>query len=88
MLEIIAESLLVIITLALIIAGSLAIVIWVRNNTRKLSTLRLFVQIVAVVLIFLGLITSVILASPGVKGNNKRETVLVKLGLLAISIYF
>jgi ferredoxin-type protein NapH len=55
-LEIIAESLRVIIALALIIAGSLAIVIWVKNNTRKLSTLRLFVQIVAVVLIFLGLI--------------------------------
>ena len=56
MLEIVAESLLIIIALALILAGSLGIVIWVRNNTRKLSTLRLFIQIVAVVLIFLGLI--------------------------------
>ncbi|MCW4022131.1 MAG: 4Fe-4S binding protein [archaeon] len=56
MLEIIAETLRITIAVALILAGMLAIVIWVRNNTRKLSTLRLFVQIVAVVLIFLGLI--------------------------------
>jgi ferredoxin len=55
-LEIIAETLRITIAVALILAGMLAIVIWVRNNTRKLSTLRLFVQIVAVVLIFLGLI--------------------------------
>ncbi len=56
MLEIIAETLRVTIAVALIVAGILAIVIWVRNNTRKLSTLRLFIQIVAVVVIFLGLI--------------------------------
>jgi ferredoxin-type protein NapH len=56
LLEIIAETLRITIAIALILAGMLAIVIWVRNNTRKLSTLRLFVQIVSVVLIFLGLI--------------------------------
>jgi len=56
MLEIIAETLRVTIAVALILAGSLAILIWVRNNTQKLSALRLFIQIVAVAVIFLGLI--------------------------------
>ncbi|MDG6223161.1 MAG: 4Fe-4S binding protein [Candidatus Bathyarchaeota archaeon] len=56
MLEIIAETLRATIAVALILAGSLAILIWVRNNTRKLSALRLFIQIAAVAVIFLGLI--------------------------------
>lgn len=56
MLEIIAETLRITIAVALILAGSLAILVWVRNNTQKLSALRLFIQIVAVAVIFLGLI--------------------------------
>lgn len=56
MLEIIAETLRTTIAVGLILAGILAILIWVRNLTRKLSALRLFIQIVSVGVIFLGLI--------------------------------
>lgn len=56
MIEIVAETLRITIAICLILAGILAILIWVRNLTRKLSALRLFIQIVAVGLIFLGLI--------------------------------
>jgi polyferredoxin len=56
MLEIIAEALRATIAVGLILAGILAIIIWVRNLTRKLSALRLFIQIVSVAVIFLGLI--------------------------------
>jgi len=56
MLEIIAETLRATIAVGLILAGILAILIWVRNLTRKLSALRLFIQIVSVAVIFLGLI--------------------------------
>ena len=56
MIEIIADTLLTIIAVGLILVGILAILIWVRNLTKKLSFLRLFVQIVALAVIFLGLI--------------------------------
>jgi polyferredoxin len=56
MIEIIADTLLIIIAVCLILVGILAILIWVRNLTKKLSVLRLFVQIVALAVIFLGLI--------------------------------
>jgi len=56
MLETIAEALRATIAVALILAGILAILIWIRNLTRKLSFLRLFIQIVSVAVIFLGLI--------------------------------
>ena len=56
MLESIAEALRATIAVSLILLGALAILIWVRNLTRKLSALRLFIQIVAVAVIFLGLI--------------------------------
>ncbi len=56
MIEIIADTLLTIIAVGLILVGILAILIWVRNLTKKLSILRLFVQIVALAVIFLGLI--------------------------------
>ncbi|PVX23357.1 MAG: hypothetical protein CW691_10825 [Candidatus Bathyarchaeum sp.] len=56
MLEIIAEALRATIAVSLIVLGILAILIWVRNLTRKLSALRLFIQIVSVAVIFLGLI--------------------------------
>ena len=39
-----------------ILAGILAILIWVRNKTEKVSVLRLFVQFVFLALIFIGLI--------------------------------
>jgi ferredoxin-type protein NapH len=56
MLETIAEILQATIAVVLVLAGILAILIWVRNLTRKLSFLRLFIQIVSVAVIFLGLI--------------------------------
>jgi len=56
MLEIIAETLRTTIAVGLILAGILTILIWVRNLTKKLSALRLFIQTVSVAVIFLGLI--------------------------------
>ncbi|MCW4017037.1 MAG: 4Fe-4S binding protein [Candidatus Bathyarchaeota archaeon] len=56
MLEIVAETLRATIAVGLILAGILAILIWVKNLTRKLSAMRLFIQIVSVAVIFLGLI--------------------------------
>ena len=52
MLETIAEILLTTIAIGLVTAGILAILIWVRNLTRKLSILRLFVQVIATITIF------------------------------------
>jgi polyferredoxin len=52
MLEIISQILLGIIAVGLVISGILAILIWIRNLTRKMSILRLFVQIVASIAIF------------------------------------
>jgi ferredoxin-type protein NapH len=44
------------IIVGVIFAGVLAILIWVRNRTERVSALRLFVQIACVALIFIGLI--------------------------------
>ena len=52
MLETIAEILRATIAVGLVTAGILAILVWVRNLTTKLSILRLFVQIVASIGIF------------------------------------
>jgi len=52
MLETIAEALRATIAVGLVLAGILAILIWVRNLTKKFSSLRLFTQIVATIAIF------------------------------------
>jgi len=52
MLGIISQILLGTIAVGLVTAGILAILIWIRNLTRKMSVLRLFVQIVASIAIF------------------------------------
>jgi len=52
MLGIISQILLGTIAVGLVTAGILAILIWIRNLTRKMSILRLFVQIVASIAIF------------------------------------
>jgi len=52
MMELISQTLLAIIAAGLVTAGILAILIWIRNLTRKMSILRLFVQIVATIAIF------------------------------------
>lgn len=55
-LEILGDVLREIIAGGLVLAGILVILIWVKDKTKKVSALRLFVQITAVPLIFLGLI--------------------------------
>ncbi len=42
------------VTIGLVLAGAFAILIWVRDKTKNISTLRLFIQLVAVPIIFLG----------------------------------
>lgn len=61
----------------LIIAGVLIILIWVKDKTKNISTLRLFVQIAFVPLIFLGLLIGPfgLPQNPNV-GNAPRETLL------------
>src|SRR3990170_6903061 len=54
--EIISDMLRGIIVIGLVLAGILAILIWLRDKTERVSALRLFIQIAAVSLIFLGLI--------------------------------
>lgn len=55
-LETISEILKAIIVMGTISMGVLAILIWIKDKTKKVSYLRLFIQIVFVPLIFLGLI--------------------------------
>ncbi|MFA5363953.1 MAG: 4Fe-4S binding protein [Candidatus Bathyarchaeia archaeon] len=50
------ELLRTIIIVGMITAGVLAILIWKKNQTRRLSYLRVFFQVAAVVIIFLGLV--------------------------------
>ena len=56
MTEIITEILRLTIIAGIILAGILAILIWVKDQTKKISYLRLFIQIAFVPMIFLGLI--------------------------------
>jgi prolipoprotein diacylglyceryltransferase len=55
-LEIVGDILRGIIVTGSVLAGILAILIWIRNKTERLSALRFFIQIAAVPVIFLGLI--------------------------------
>ena len=57
MFELISQILLATIAVGSVTAGILAILIWIRNLTRKMSILRLFVQIVATIAIFVILLT-------------------------------
>ncbi len=68
MMKLISEILLITITAALVAAGTLAILIWIRNLTRKLSILRLFIQIVASIAIFVALLIWPIPFSPTLAG--------------------
>ena len=56
MTQTLVELLRAVIICGLISLGILAILIWKRNQTRRLSYLRVFVQVCAVVIIFLGLV--------------------------------
>jgi len=56
MTEIIIDTLRLIIIVGIIIAGILVILIWTKDQTKKISYLRLFIQIASVPVIFLSLI--------------------------------
>ncbi len=56
MLETISQILLITIGVGLVTAGALAILIWIRNLTRKMSVLRLFIQLISTTAILLTLL--------------------------------
>ena len=56
MTQIIVDILRLTIIAGAVIAGILAILIWIKDLTKKISSLRLFIQIATVPIIFLGLI--------------------------------
>ena len=68
MLELVSEILLITIIAALITVGILTILIWIRNLNRKMSILRLFIQIVASIAIFVALLTWPISWTPSLAG--------------------
>ena len=55
-LEIIGDALRITIAAGLVLAGILIILIWIKDRTARVSTLRLFIQIASVTLIFVGLL--------------------------------
>ncbi len=68
MLNLISDILFIIILSALVAIGILAILIWIKNRTYKLSILRLFIQIIATIGIFGALLTWPISFSPTLEG--------------------
>jgi len=90
MLKLISDILLMTILAALVTVGLLSILIWIRNLTRKMSILRLFIQIVAAVAIFAALLTWPLSFSPTLAGVTaiiaERITVVLLLivGLTAV----
>jgi len=75
--EIVGDVLRSIIASGLVLAGILVILIWVKNKTSRISTLRLFVQIAFVPLLFLGLLIGPFgLPQFPQTGNAPRETLL------------
>ncbi|MEM0489431.1 MAG: 4Fe-4S binding protein, partial [Candidatus Bathyarchaeia archaeon] len=54
--EIIQNIIKALITVSIVLLGILGILIWVKDKTKKVSYLRLFIQLISVPLIFLGLI--------------------------------
>jgi NosR/NirI family nitrous oxide reductase transcriptional regulator len=56
MLETISQILLMVVAVGLVTAGSLAIIIWMKNLTKKLSILRVFIQLVSTVGILITLL--------------------------------
>ncbi|MGB9960108.1 MAG: 4Fe-4S binding protein [Candidatus Bathyarchaeales archaeon] len=77
MIEIIGEILKAIIIIGTILAGILAILIWVKNQTKNISYLRTLIQVASVALIFLGLIVGPFgLPQSPPAGNAPRELLL------------
>ena len=91
MMKLISDILLTTITAALVTAGTLAILIWIRNLTRKLSILRLFIQIVAAIAIFVALLTWPIPFSPTLAGLTvfiAERLILVLVVIVALTAVF
>jgi NAD-dependent dihydropyrimidine dehydrogenase PreA subunit len=75
--EAVAEILRATVSVRLVIAGILLILIVVKDRTRKISYLRVFVQIVSVFVIFLGLIVGPFGLTPGpLYYNSPRDVVI------------
>jgi len=91
MMKLISDILLTTIITALIAVGALAILIWIKNLTRKMSILRLFIQIVATVAIFAALLTWPLSFSPTLAGVTAiiadRLTVILLL-IVALTAVF
>jgi ferredoxin-type protein NapH len=90
MLNLISDILFITILFALVTIGILAILIWIRNRTIKLSILRLFIQIVATTAIFAALLTWPLSFSPTLEGvttliaERLTAVLLLLFGLTAI----
>jgi polyferredoxin len=87
MLNLISDILFITILSALVAIGILAILIWIRNLTIKMSILRLFIQIVAAVAIFTALLAWPISFSPTLAGvtaliANRLTLILILIFLL------
>ena len=68
----------------LILSGVLAILIWTKDKTKRISTLRLFIQIAFVPLIFLGLIIGPFGLPQNPSIGNAPRDVLLGLSLIHI----
>jgi ferredoxin-type protein NapH len=75
--DIIVDMLRITILTGLVLAGCLVILIWVKNKTERVSDLRLFIQIAAVPVIFMGLLIGPF-ALPGASplGTAPRDIVI------------
>jgi ferredoxin-type protein NapH len=77
MIELIGEILKAIIIIGTILAGILAILIWVKNQTKNITYLRTLIQVAFIPLIFLGLIVGPFgLPQSPPAGNAPREVLL------------
>jgi polyferredoxin len=85
-LEIVGDILRGIILTGLVLAGILTILIWIRNKTERVSTLRLFIQIAAVPVIFLGLIIGPFGPQFQPMGNTPRNAALVGTDLFGFQL--
>ena len=83
-LEIIGDILRGIIVIGLVLAGILAILIWIRDKTERVSALRLFIQIASVILIFLGLIIGPFGSPKNPPIGNAPRDVLLGANVLGI----
>jgi len=80
--EIVGEVLQGIVALGLVLAGILVVLIWIKDKTARVSALRLFIQIAAVPLIFLGLLIGPFGLEQFPQVGNAPREVLLGAGVL------